>query len=525
MSWPRGTLARGLEVTQPDSTIEADVAVIGGGSAGCAAAYRLAKAPHGPSVCLVEAGPDYGPWEQGRWPAELLDPRREPRTHDWGLVEWREDGRAMPEPRARVVGGCSTHNLAAAVWGLPDDADRWARLTGDQRWCHRALLPGRDAIEDAYDGDRTLRGHGGPVPTYLLGEEQLASWQRAARDAALAAGFPRLTDLSAPTPADGVGLFQANVQDGDRWNAALAFLDLVREGGRLQVLGETLADRLVLDGGRATVLDCRGEDGAVQVRARQFVLAAGAYGSPAILMRSGVGPAGHLAELGIPVLVDAPGVGANLHDHPGVVIGFRPATAALMALTDDFTRGRFHQSQIAVRARDHSLQVVAYQSPTAGGGWTFELRAFAMRPASRGQVRLADADPKVAPRVELGFLSDRRGHDRALLEEGERLIRRLAATAPLAELVTGETGRRTPEGTAETDLARRVTGYGHAVGTCRMGAPRDRHAVAVTTGQVRGVGNVWVADASLMPVIPAAGTNLTCMLLGWQVAGMVLAAG
>lgn len=508
----------GFDVRQPESTIETDVAVIGGGSAGCAMAYRLASATAGPHVCVVEAGPDYGSWEQGRWPPDLLDPRRRPTTHDWGLVEWRGDGRGLPEPRARVIGGGSTHSLAAAVWGLPEDADRWARLTGDQRWCHRALRPARDAIEDAHGGDPTVRGRGGPVPTSVPGEEQLASWQRAVRDAALASGFPRLADLSSPAPADGVAPFQASIQDGRRWNAAFAFLDPVRASGRIRVLDRALADRVTFSNGRATVLDCRTADGPVQVRARQFVLAAGAYGSPAVLLRSGIGPAEHLASLGIPVVLDAPGVGGNLHDHPGVVIRYRPSPAALAALAEDLASGRFHQRQVAVRAAAGSLQVVAYQAPTAGGGWTFELRAFAMRPASRGQLRLADADPKVAPRIELNHLSDRRGHDYARLEEGEELIRRLANSPPLAGLAAEELD---PRG---SDLSRRVTGYGHVVGTCRMGPAGSRHVVTDTSGLVRGVANLWVADASLIPVIPAAHTNLTCMLIGWQIAGAVLAA-
>jgi choline dehydrogenase len=501
--------------------LDFDVVVIGGGSAGCALACRLLETTD-VRLCLVEAGPDYGPAGPA-WPQELLDPRRFPTSHDWGFTEVRRDG-ALPEPRAKVIGGCSAHNQCAAVWGLPGDYDTWAAITGDDTWSYRALRPAIDDIEDARGGEPAYRGAGGRLPTRPYRANELASWQRAFL-AATDAGFETLSDLSARAPDAGACVFQANVHEGQRWNAAFAFLDRVRDERSLQVLAGTHADRFLMRGATATALTCQTGSGLLELRARQFVLCAGTYGSPAILLRSGIGPAHDLERLGIGVVADLPGVGANLHDHPGVAVRFAPTAQATSELEDDLATGRFHQSQAALRTTECRLHILPYQAELEGGGWSFDVIAFLMAPASRGSLALTSTDPAAPPQIDFRFLADTEGGDLAALRAGADVIASLAATSAFASRA-----RLAPD--VERALARdatayiraNVSGYAHAVGTCRMGADGDPDAVTDATGLVHGTENVRIADASLIPVIPAANTNLTCMLIGWRLAATVAAA-
>jgi choline dehydrogenase len=533
------------------TSLDADVVVVGGGSAGCAAVHRLALG--GLRVLLVEAGPDYGPAGSGRWPAELLDPRRLATTHDWGFGEQRPDGRVVATPRARVIGGCSAHNQCGAWWGLPADYDRWARLTGDRRWSWRALRPYVDRVEGARvsggggGGVATPmaiprgRGLGGLLATCAGDEADLAVWQRAFMDAALAAGYPRVADLSGAALPDGVAPFWVNIAEGCRVNSAFAFLDPLR--GRsdvdLRVVDGVLADRLVVDHGRAVALLCRRDrdrDGpALEVTARSFVLAAGTYGSPAILLRSGIGPAARLAALGISVAIDLAPVGANLHDHPGAALRFAPSVRARGLLDAELAAGRFWQTQVGLRAKAGRLHLFPYQDQSQrherhGGGWALELYAFVLAPRSRGRLWLRSPDPTVPPGIDVGFLSDGGGRDLAALRRGVALAGTLAQTPPLAQLCDDQaddaaslTRQQRPRPGALAPgsagwLRERVGGYGHPVGTCRMGHHGDPTAVVDADGLVTGTTNLMVADASVIPAIPHAGTNLTASLLGWCVA-------
>ena len=503
-----------------------DVVVIGAGSAGCVLAGHLCQM-NNLSVCLVEAGPDYGAMSSGRWPPELLDPRQIPTTHDWGYVEERPDGRIMGEARAKVIGGCSTHNQCAAIWGVPGDYDYWASLR-NPHWSYAEIKPLIDRLEKATTASAVdYRGHDGIFPTKPYRDEELSFWQRCFLEAALATGFPRLADLSSPLPEEGVAPVHANVKDSVRWNTAFAFLDPVRGHPNLTILSNTLADRLIVEGGTTTALVAHSDNGVFQIRGRHFVLCAGTYGSPAILMRSGIGPTEHLEALDIAVELDLAGVGRNLQDHPGINIQYEPGLQAQQALENDLARGQLYAGQVMLRARSafckegFDLHVFAFQPRNDSGGWNFEIFVFHLTPSSRGRVLLRGKDVHQPPRINLGLLSDPEQRDLAVLTEGFHLIRRLARSVPLADAIRNEVEPGRPlndEREVHAYIQAHVSSYAHPVGTCKMGPGNDPSSVVDSSGLVHGTSNIFVADASIMPQIVRANTNLTCLLIGFRMA-------
>ena len=293
-----------------------DLVVVGAGPAGCVLARRLTEDP-GRTVALLEAGPDYGP-DPIAWPADLRDPRNIfPDSHPWGYVHaGRPADRPLPLPRARVVGGSSTINACVWVRGSAADYDGWAAL-GNPGWSFADLLPYfRRAETDPLGGP--FHGTDGPVPVFRVAEADLSPVDRALVAAAEALGFPRLADLNGEAAQrPGVGPTPKNIAGGMRMNAAFTYLAPARRRPNLTLVPDALVDRVCVEDGRATGV--RTADGR-EVRGRQIVLCAGAYGSPAILLRSGIGPAADLRDLGIPVVADRPGVGAHLLDHPNIIL-------------------------------------------------------------------------------------------------------------------------------------------------------------------------------------------------------------
>ena len=414
-----------------------DVVIIGAGSAGCALAYQLCRTD-GLSVCLVEAGPDYGPLADGRWPPELLDPRHDPVTHDWGYQVERHEGPSFVDARARVVGGCSAHNDCAAIWGLPADYDAWAEA-GNPGWSYDDLRPLVQRIEGtSLDSSTPYRGLDGPLYTERMKEGELSIYQRYFIEACVADGFPRVDDMSGPAPEEGVGSYHANVKDSVRWSAAFAFLDPVRRHPGLTILPETLTDRLIIEGNRAAGVVCQSKDGTVEVRGERLVLSAGAYGSPAILMRSGIGPAGHLRELDIDVKLDLPGVGRNLHDHPSFYMQHLPTSGMWQTVTRVQAERDAYRGQVLLRAKSpfcqgaFDLHVMPSQVIRTLEDRTLELYVCNMAPLSRGEVRLRGKDPDLPPRILTRYLSDPEGRDMAVLTYGLSLVRSIAGKEPLA---------------------------------------------------------------------------------------------
>ncbi len=489
-----------------ESPPRADVLVLGGGTAGCVLAARLSEDP-GRSVLLIEAGPDYGRHDDGGWPTEMLDPRSPPDTHDW------DPEGELSLARARVIGGCSAHNACFVVRAHPDDYEEW----GVPGWGNEDLAP--------YVGKSELA-----IATRPLADEEIGPWSRAVIEGAEAAGIGVLDDFNAPR--DGVARLPVNVSHASRWNTAFAYLDQARGRDNLTVLDRALADHLVVDRGRAVgaVVDRGGK--ALEVQAGTIVVSSGALGSPLILLRSGIGPAGQLGEHGIEVASELDGVGANLQDHFGVVVVFRPTEALSAALSEQAKGGRMIASGSIVKARSSrcpegswDLHLVTWASPDTEGltgrDWRVQLSVYAMKPASRGSVRLRDRDAESHPRVELGYISDPDGHDLGAIADGIEIARRIAGTAPLAELVDGEVVPGPQVSDTDAFIEEHVRGYFHPVGTCGMGVGHDPGAVVDGACRVRGVEGLRVGDASVMPTIPRSNTNLTTIAIAERLSDLV----
>jgi choline dehydrogenase-like flavoprotein len=456
-----------------------DVLVVGGGTAGCVLASRLSENADR-SVCLLEAGPDYGRLSGGGWPQEILDARTTPPTHLWGAGA--ADGRTLG---GKVLGGSSAVNACMAVQGTAADYDEWG-----PGWSYGTFRP---YLERA----RTM------LRTRPANTDEPSPFHVAVVDAAGALGFPLLSDLDDPDRPVGAGSFPANVVDGTRWNAALAYLDGCRARPNLTVQADTLVDRVILRDGRAVgAVDAEGNVQEADV----VVLAAGAYFSPAILLRSGIGPRAALERLAIPVLADLP-VGERLLDHSGVAVAWAPSRDLRDDAERRVRRGELFAPHALVKAASTAcapeawdLHLVTWIAETdEPGDYEANVMVFLMKPSSHGRVGLRSTDPGELPLVERGFLSHQA--DLPLVLEGLELARELAATSPLAELLAVE--RRPGSVPSEEYVRSAVRGYFHPAGTCAIGEVVDPDC------RVLGLDNLLVVDASVMPTIPRANTNLT----------------
>ena len=484
------------------STIEAEFVVVGGGSGGAVVAGRLAEA--GRDVVLLEAGPDYGPVDGGRWPVDLLDARMLASSHDWG---YRQDRWTFE--RARVMGGCSSHNGAIAAVGHRADYDGWG-LPG---WSAADVAPLFDDVVErlrvrAYDRSDAVPFHSHCV------------------DAAEAMGWRIASDLCDLDANDSFGMESVNVVGTTRWNTAFAYLDHVRGRSNLRILGDVLVDRVVSSPGAASVHAIRhGED--VVVRGGTVVLSAGVYGTPAILQRSGVGDPSLLTSLGIPVVAARSGVGANLHDHPmfhadravgADLQGWLDEVAATGFLPEEQTLGKAISSQCTDGLYDlHVFPVVgSNQTSMLYGRATVEVAC--MTPRSRGQFRITSRDPHAHPFIDHGYLTDPAGHDIAVIRDGLRIANGLLEHPLVAPLVGGPI----TDGSSDEAIRAQVAHYYHPVGTCRMGDVDDPLSVCDHNGRVIGMDHVVIADASIIPQIPRANTNLPTVMIGERIARILL---
>jgi choline dehydrogenase len=486
-----------------------DTLIVGAGPAGCVLANRLTE-DAGRAVALLEAGPDYGA-EPGAWPAAFRDPINiAPPLHLWGYVHGgRPAERELALHRARVVGGTTTINACLWLRGSAADYDEWVAL-GNPGWSFADLLPFfRRAECDPVGGP--LHGDDGPVPVSRADEAALSPVDRAFRDAAQAVGLPVVADFNGePAQSPGVGPTPKNVAAGVRMNAAFTYLAPARGRPNLTIVPDVLVDRVLVENGRATGV--RAADGR-EFRAREVVLCAGAFGSPAILQRSGIGPANELRRFGIPLVVDLPGIGASLFDHP-LVNGLMECA---IAPGNDPAAPTFAPLMIKARGRQtgEEIDLHVYQGQSFDGergAWTFWLSVSLQPARSRGRVRLTSADPAATLEIDHAYFSD--PSDLEILCDGVEFVNELIAAPPLAHLVTPLSGRALRwRGRDElrAKVRTNVATTFHPSGTCRMGPETDPAAVVDHEGRVRGVAGLRVVDAAIFPTIPRA--NLHCTIV------------
>ena len=528
----------------------ADYVIVGAGSAGCVLARRLADS--GASVILLEAGgPDrsYIVRKPGMIAIFHNVPALKKRL-DWGYYSAPQAsalGRAIPQVRGRVVGGSGSINGMLFVRGNSQNYDDWA-AAGCVGWSFSDVLASFKRMENWEDGESDLRGASGPIAVTRQVDLTPASQ---AFMAALAdtAGVPAIDDYNGESQ-EGVAVFQQSVRGGLRYSSSVGFLD-DHQLPNLTVATKVTVTRIVLASSRATGVEVITAEGRQTIAAsREVIISAGVYGSPQILMLSGIGPASHLREHGIDVTADLP-VGDNLHDHMFVPMTYVMKSARNRGTTPYFASGLIKETlrggtwmgrsvfeavgfvrsrragqipDIQVHALPWSYPFPNQDAPTrhkVDKRSALTIMPTLIYPKSRGTVRLASADPLAAPVIDPAYLSD--PEDAELLLDGMELIREVMASKVIAGEISLELspGAEYPDRPAlAKELPNRATTVYHPVGSCRMGA--DERAVVDPWLRVRGVEGLRVADSSVMPSITGGNTNAPAMMIGEHAAALML---
>lgn len=531
-----------------------DYVIVGGGSAGCVLAARLSE-DAGVRVCLLEAGPADDSF-MVRMPFGVIALMRS-RRRNWRFRTEPEPhcaGRRMFWPRGRMLGGCSAVNAMCCTRGHRQDYDRWAAL-GNDGWSYAEVLPYFRRFENRERGAGPFHGSGGPYNVAELRDPNELSL--AFVRAAVETGLPRSDDFNGARQ-EGAGLYEVMQKDGERCSNARAFLRTPGADGvaavqrpNLTIFTGARAMRVLFDRRHAAGIACRYRGRAIEVRASQEVLlCGGTVNSPQLLLLSGIGPGDELARHGIPQVLELPGVGKNLQDHPDVLVVYEAtrrvgyslgplfAWRGARGLVDYLARrrgpftsnlaeaGGFARSAPGLEAPDlqyHFLPVIQEQHGLRlrrSLGFGFSLHVCVLRPRSRGEIRLRSADPMADPAIQPNYLAD--PVDLETLVAGVRAARRILGAPAFdayrgRELFPGAAARS--DAAIEAFIRQRCETLYHPVGTCRMGV--DGMAVVDPELRVRGVSGLRVVDASIMPTLIGGNTNTPTTMIAEKAADLI----
>lgn len=516
---------------------QVDYLIVGGGSAGCALAARLSEDPTS-TVLLLEAGPrDSHPLHHVPAGYILLSPR-----YTWGYSSTPQQhagNRSIELQQGKLLGGGSSVNAMVVIRGTPRDYDEWAESFGCRGWAYRDVLPYFIRSESNADFADEFHGTGGPLGVARVVPHALTeAFVRAAEQA----GIPHNADFNGPQLA-GSGFYQSSIRNARRSSTSVAYLRPALRRPNLTVRSGVTVHRVVIESGRAVGVQIAEEGRLTTIRAeREVIVTAGAVGSPKLLLLSGIGPAAQLHDLGIPCVLDLPGVGRNLQDHARIDLHYelngphsldryksRSARALLgleylllrrgIAASNNLDGGGFWWSDRS----DPDPNIQFFFVPLSGGvpypnGCSMNF--YELRPRSRGTVRLRSADPLEQPLIDPNYFADPRDLDRTVagIEVCRSIMRQPAMAALIRrEYLPGPHLSR-PEELAR--YAREIVGTGyHLVGSCRMGVDQD--AVVTPELRVRGIAGLRVCDSSVMPKLISGNTNAPSIMIAEKAADLI----